>query len=308
MADAAGSDDQIALLVLDIDNTLFDWVRYYVNACGALLRHVEGLIKVPYLTLAGEARQVFESHGSIEYPFLVQELQSVIDHYGADIDRMLSEAVRPAREQFLKAAEPFLHPYPDVPATLAAFRKNHPKVPLVALTDAPRYVAMWKMNKLGLLDYFDAVYGLPDPRLPTSAEHGRVKVDPEILLKHLQQKNFGFKGKIRILPDDYEKPGTKGLKTVLMDFDMDEDAAHRRRVFWVGDNLRKDIGLGARLGVRTGWAEYGTKIDPELLKSLHEFSPMLNIHKNVALPLGGAQSPKPDHVFKAFSELLTQLA
>jgi phosphoglycolate phosphatase len=297
-------DPPFSLIVSDIDNTLFDWVQYYVHACGALLRHVEETINIPYAQLAVQARQVFETHGSIEYPFLVQELSSVISHYGGDIDRMLTEAVRPAREQFLNAAEPYLKPYDGVVATLVEVKKRFPRVPLVALTDAPRYVAMWKMNKLGLLDYFDAVYGLPDPRLPTSTEHGRVKVDPEILLKHLQQKNFGFKGKIRILPDDYEKPGTKGLKMVLIDFDMDEDASQRQRVLWIGDNLRKDVGLGIKLGVRTAWAEYGALVDPASLKSLHEFSPAVNIHKNVALPVEGAETPKPNHVLKAFADLL----
>ncbi|MGK3850798.1 hypothetical protein ABI057_15435, partial [Enterococcus faecium] len=89
---------------------------------------------------------------------------------------------------------------------------------------------------------FDAVYGLPDPRLPTHDKLGKVKVGSEILLKHLSQHNFAFAGKIRVLPDDYEKPGRRGLKTVLMDFDLDEaGAADRRQVVWVGDNRRKDV-------------------------------------------------------------------
>ncbi len=297
------SPPRTALLVTDIDNTLFDWVAYYVNAFTALLEKVGQLTNVPYATLAEESKQVFIAHGSIEYPFLAQELPAVIKHCGDDIDGMLNDVVRPARDEFLKAAEPFLRPYPAVIDSLKKFRQAMPGVPVVALTDAPRYVAMWKLNKLGLLDLFDAVYGLPDPRLPTSPSHGRVKVDPEILLKHLQQSNFGFKGKIRILPEDYEKPGTRGLKTVLMDYDMDEDAKHRSAVVWVGDNLRKDVGLGRRLGVRTAWASYGVASKP-LLERLAAFSPPLNIHKNVSLPADSPDSPKPDVVLNTFVDLL----
>ena len=293
----------VALLVTDIDNTLFDWVAYYVHAFSALLETVSGITGVPYAKLAEEAKHVFGTHGSIEYPFVAQELPSVVRHYGSDIDGMLAKCVRPGRDAFLAAGKPFLKAYDGVPATLAELRRRHPDVPLVALTDAPRYVAMWKLNKLGLLPHFDAVYGLADPRIPTSTEHGRVKVDPEILLKHLQQNNFGFPGKIRILPDDYEKPGTKGLKTVLMDYEMDEEPEVRRRVVWVGDNQRKDVGLGRRLGVRTVWAAYGRPA-PDLLTRLAAFSPPQNVHKNAAIADGDPAAPKPDETLETFADMI----
>ena len=158
--------NKINLFTTDIDNTLFDWVAYYVNSFGALLKSVEQTIGVPYQTLAAESKVVFEANGSIEFPFLIQELPSVIEYYGADIDGMLSQAVVPGRDAFLEVAESYFQPYESVPETLAEFRKTHPGVPMVALTDAPRYVAMWKMNKLGLLSYFDAIYDSQIPRFP----------------------------------------------------------------------------------------------------------------------------------------------
>ena len=191
---------------------------------------------------------------------------------------------------------------------LFEIKQNYPDLPIVALTDAPRYVAMWKLNKLGLLEFFDAVYGLADPRVPTCDINRRIKVDPEILLKHLQQSNFGFKGKIRILPDEYEKPGVRGLKTVLMDYEMDESADTRASVLWIGDNLRKDVGLGNRLGVVSAWARYGTLVDEAALSSLMLFSPPQNIHKNVFLNSNDPSAPKPNLVLDRFSDLLPVLA
>lgn len=288
---------------MDIDNTLFDWVRYYVTSFSAMLRKIEKEVGVPYDKLAEESKQVFINHGSIEYPFLAQELPSVADFFGEDIDGMLGNLVRPARDAFLLAAEGSLVPYDGVIETLLKIRSSHPKLPLVALTDAPRYVAMWKLNKLGLLNYFDAVYGLADPRLPTDPKLGRVKVDPDILLKHLRQNNFGFTGKIRILPDEYEKPGTRGLKTVMMDYEHDENTDLRQQVLWAGDNQRKDIGLGKRLGVKTAWASYG-RPDPVFLERLAAFSPPLNIHKNAALPSDEAKMVQPDLELKSFADVL----
>lgn len=301
------AETRFKLIVTDIDNTIFDWVRYYVHACDALFQKVSSIIQCPPEQLAKEAKAVFTEHGSIEYPFLIQELPSVIKYFGPDIEGMLQKAVRPGRDAFLLAAEEYLQPYVDVFETLTRIKSLYPDVPLVALTDAPRYVAMWKLNKLGLLSCFDAVYGLPDPRLPTSKEYNRVKVDPEILLKHLQQSNFGFEGRIRVLPDDYEKPGVKGLKTVLMDFDMDESADLRRSVMWVGDNLRKDVGLGKRLGVVTAWAKYGTHLDADIMRRLHAFSPDQNIHKNVNLTPASPEAPQADYVLETFAEILSAL-
>jgi FMN phosphatase YigB (HAD superfamily) len=299
--------DKTALLVSDVDNTVFDWVGYYTRAITALFETVARITKLPVPQLATEARDVFSRHGSIEYPFLIQELPSVEAWAKHDIDRLLREVVEPGRKAFLAEAERGLVPYVDVPETLKKLREKFPRTPLVALTDAPRYVAMWKLNKLGLLDSFDAVYGLPDPRIPTSTVHGRVKVDPEILLKHLQQSNFGFEGKIRILPEEYEKPGTRGLKTVLMDFDLDENPADRRRVVWVGDNLRKDVALGQKLGVRTVWARYGVVQDPELFKTLHTFSPVENIHKNASIDQSVSGAPQPDVTLECFADILDVL-
>lgn len=296
--------DDIKLFVTDIDNTIFDWVTYYVHAYMALLESVAEIIGCNTLDLAEESKKIFSTHGSIEYPFVVQELPSVNKKFGKDIKAMLETAVNPSREIFLDRAKEFLTPYKGVVETLANFKKNHPGVPIVALTDAPRYVAMWKLNKLGVLDFFDAVYGLADPKLPTDQEFGHIKVDQKILLKHLNRNDFGFKGKIRILPDEYEKPGTRGLKMVLMDYALDEDPVAKKHVVWIGDNLKKDIGLGNKLGVCSFWAQYGTELDKKHMETLKTFSPADNVQRNVNLSINDENAPQPYATLNQFSDIL----
>jgi FMN phosphatase YigB (HAD superfamily) len=282
-------------------------VEYYVTSFNALLDAVAEAIGSTRETLAGEAKEVFSVHGSIEYPFVTQELKSVNKYYAEDFDAMLKGAVCKGREAFNFAAKSVLHSYSDVNSTLSKIRQTYPNLPIVALTDAPRYVAMWKLNKLGILHFFDAVYGLADPRVPICMTTNRIKLDNEILVKHLQQINFGYTGKIRILPDDYEKPGIRGLKTVLMDYDLDDPVDRREKVLWIGDNLRKDVGLGNRLKLRSAWAEYGADLPASLLASLALFSPAQNIHKNVYLKASDSDAPRPDVVFQSFSDLLMEL-
>lgn len=294
------------LLVMDIDNTVFDWVYYYVNCLGAMLDTVGDIIGQDPVKLAGECKQIFTNEGSIEYPFVVQQLPSVQKHYGSDHKKMLREAVDPARVSFLSHSSKYLTPYSETIETMNLIKGAFPELKIAALTDAPRYVAMWKLNKLGLLHHFDSIYGLGDPRIPVSKDRKTVLVDEEILIKHLEGSNFEFEGAIRVLPDEYEKPGVRGLKTVLMDYGLDEDVSMRERVIWVGDNVKKDVGLGNEMGITTAWAKFGTGLPADLMARLKTFSPEVNVHKNVSVSTD-VEGYKPKFTLEKFSDLYNVL-
>lgn len=288
----------IKLIVTDIDNTLFDWVDYYANAIPPMLKEVESITKVPYAQLSKEASKVFTDH-SIEYPFVVQELPSVIEYCNHDVDRMLREVAEPSRAAFKDAAAPHLIPYKRVIYTLDILSKTCPNIPIVALTDAPRYIAMWKLNKLGILHYFDSVFGLEDPMLPID-KYDRVKVDSDVLMKHIKKHSFDFKGKVRILPDEYEKPGVKGFKSILVEYEIEDP----KQVLWIGDNVTKDVALGKKLGVVTAWAKYGATHSKKTLKSLQDFAPQDNLAKHSNMHVLEAESPQPDLILESFDEIL----
>lgn len=296
-------DSKFKLLVLDIDNTVFDWVYYYVNCLGAMLDKVSEITGVSSLQLATECKEVFTKEDTIEYPFVVQQLPSVLKYYSGDIEKMLSEAVDQARDIFLETSQNYLIPYEGVVETLNKIRSDYPNLKIAALTDAPRYVAMWKLNKLGILHDFDAIYGLGDPRIPVSKCRTKAIVSEEILIKHLEGSQFDFAGAVRVLPDEYEKPGKRGLKTVLMDYDLDEDKALWKEVLWVGDNVSKDVGLGNSMGITTAWAKYGTGLPKELMETLKTFSPDINVRKNVSVSTE-LDGYKPHFELRSFSDLI----
>jgi len=283
------------LLVLDIDNTIFDWVQYYIPAFEQQLRFVSNLTNIPYETLCSESKEVFEEHHSIEYPFVVQQLPSILSYYNNDINKMLNECVEPARQQFKAYAK--LKPYKGVATTLQALKEKDIKI--VALTDAPRYISMWRLQHLELLHYFDAIYGLQDPKLPIL--NNQPVVTNDILIKHLNRKSFGFLGKIRILPDEYEKPSVKGMKMILIDYEMDEKK-DRKHVIYVGDNLKKDIKLADALDITSVWFKPGTNVDASLYTTMQEFAPGKFIYRNVSEQ--ATETPKPDHIVNDFSEIL----
>jgi len=152
------------------------------------------------------------------------------------------------------------------------------------------------------LSFFDAIYGLGDPRIPVSDDKKRALVSEEILIKHLEGSQFEFAGAVRVLPDEYEKPGQRGLKTILMDYDLDEDKSLWDEVIWVGDNVGKDVGLGNSMGITTAWAKYGTGLPEDLMAKLKTFSPSINVRKNISVSVD-LEGYTPKYTLETFADL-----
>ncbi len=292
----------IELIVLDVDNTLFDWVNYYTPAMEGLLARVSEVTGIDVAQLTAEAKTVFSDLGSIEHPFLIQRLPSVLKHYDQDEQKILSEVVAPGRDAFLETASKYLSAYPTVIEGLEAL-KNKIGAPVVALTDAPRYVAMWKMNKLNMLSYFDSVYGLADPTPPKTKCGNKLLVDTEIAKKHLTGYSFGFKGHFRVLPNHFEKPNPEGFKMILDQYKVKDP----KNVVWVGDNLKKDMLLGNKLGVQSFWAKYGVLEDAGLYARLAKFSPEENIAKHSSTDTVYSKADLKYKTLNRFVELMDYL-
>lgn len=245
----------IKLVVIDVDFTCWNWAPYLFYSTQAMLKKVSQITGISVDNLKKEAKEVFYEHGTLEYPFLIQSLPSVKKCYaGVSFEHFLEGCLHPAMNCFKEFAKDYFRCFPTVPETL---REIHSMgIPIAVLTDAPRYVVLWRLKKLGLLDYLDSVWGLEDPRLPVCEETGKVLVSPETLHKHNRKDFCGFRGHTEILPADYEKPDKRGLSRVLLHYDLLQEP---HSVLWVGDNPIKDVAVGKAVGVCTIWAEYGVR-------------------------------------------------
>ena len=274
------------LLVSDIDNTLFNWVQYYSKSFSAMLDKLSVLTEISAQELAQQCSCVFKKYGSIEYPFVLQELAVVQARYGGDFNQILKEIIEPCRKAFMDIAIHYLVPYEEVISCLNDLKKQDVKI--VALTDSPTYLALWKLNKLGILNFFDGVYGLENPKLPIY--RGKPWVSEKILLRYLDKNTFAYEGRVRELSEEYEKPTTKGLQTVLMDFDIDYRDLKEKSVVWLGDNLCKDIPMGNKLSIKTVWARYGIKFSQDDYQRINTLSEPERVAKNMSPSHGSLKS------------------
>lgn len=288
------------LIVCDLDSTLFSWFEYFSFATKKSIETAASITGIPYKQLCEEYKQILDRDDAIEHPFVIQQLPSILAYYNNDFSKILSECSEPAREQFKLTAYPYLKPYPSVLKTLQNLKDNYPNTKLAILTDAPLALGLYRLNKLGILHYFDGVYGLESPKLPIV--NGEIPVTKDILFKHLDGWKYGFIGECRELPNKYRKPNVKGFKHILLDFNI--DSFSKTDIFFVGDNVYKDIKLANDMNIASCLALYGLKIDPTSIDVLREFVPERFIHKGIVLE---GDYPQPTHKLDHFSDVLTHL-
>ncbi len=238
------------LLVCDLDNTLYDWVGYFVPSFKAMVDAAVETMGCDREKLLDDLRTVHQKHHDSEHPFALLETATVRERY-ADLSlRDTAKALDPAFHAFNSMRKRTLQLNPGVREGLAAIEKMGTAI--VAHTESKLYGAYDRLERLKILPRFRTIYCRersasvhPDPdlstawlkRIPmqqiTELAHDQAKPDPDVLLE------ICFKE--RVSPDD---------------------------TAYVGDSVARDMLMAKRAGVFSIWAEYGTHHDPRLYADL----------------------------------------
>ncbi len=300
---------KIKLVVLDVDFTILNWVEWWYHCHSALFEKLHEVTGIERGVLYAEAREVFAQHGSLEHPFLIQSLRSVREYYfGSGLDVFCEKCLRPVTKYAKEKGNPYLTPFSGVIDTLEKIKARG--IPIAVLTDAPRYVGLWRLSKMGVLPYLDGVWGLPDPLLPICEATEKTLVLPETLHKNLKKDLCKFKGHTAEISAQYEKPDPRGLQSVLVHFGLIYEP---ESVVFVGDNPGKDIKSGQSVGVLPVWAKYGIDARDEFRKDTEKFSfyqkftNQSNERKNSCTEKPSPDK-KPDYPISEFSEILRFLS
>lgn len=234
------------VLLLDIDNTLYDWPAFFAPSFRAMLHVISRNLGIPEETLYSECKDVFSRMRSLEYAFLIQELPSVRD---LDTDRV-RRLIELGRGAFKRVQKVRLQPYPGVSETLQWFDQQ--QVPVVGVTNSPMYRAQQRLSELHLDTLFSGLVAwegfegnAADPRTEGFVTRGRERQRSRIQRRVL-------------VPEADCKPNPRHYAIALESFSSDP------KVAWaVGDSLAKDLAPAADLGIHTVWARYGSGYDPD---------------------------------------------
>lgn len=284
----------IRLVVTDMDNTLYSWIDYVVPAVEAMVDAVVRATSLPRLRVVQALKAVYTKYESNEYPFALQE--SVLFDEFPDFGSFDKLVIDPARAAFSEARRKYLKPYKGVTETLSALKER--KVPVVALTDAPRNPAEQRVRRLGFDVLLTSMYTMPGFTFPAGPD-GAALVAPDILQKEVKG---AYKPACPVieLPRDWEKPNPAGLEKILRTYGVQPS-----EVLVVGDSVKKDIAIAQELGCHDAWAEYGTYVPGEYRERLDIVSSNAITRRHAASVFeSGSQAVKPTRSLSSYAQVL----
>jgi len=285
----------IRLVVTDMDNTLYSWVNYIVPAVEAMVEAVCRATGFPKIKVVQSLKRVYEKHESNEYPYALQE-SSLFEEF-PDFGSFDKLVILPAQMAFSQARRRYLQTFPQVIETLAALRER--KVPVVALTDAPRNPAEQRVRQLKLDEHFAALYTLPAFEFP-STKQGTPLVS-KVIVEKRERGEYEAKCPVYELPRDYEKPNEAGILRICRDMGVSPSEC-----LVIGDSLHKDIAVAKKVGAVDAWAEYGTYYSREYRERLDIVSADAVTRRHAASVLEGeTHAPRSaTHHLSNFSQIL----
>jgi phosphoglycolate phosphatase len=245
------------VLLLDLDNTLYDWVAFYAGSLWAMISALSERLGIDTEELTDQFRHLYEREGSVEYAFVVQQLDATREMPSEDVEELIDLA----QQTFALARRRFLRPYAGVPETLEAAKGAG--IAVVGVTNAPLFQAHRRLCQLGLLEYFDALaawegFHIPadDPYLDTIRRRSaRGEYEPRIPYVN------GFERQAL-------KPGSAMFKWALAKL-----GAPAQRSLAVGDSIEKDLAPAQALGAAGAWCAYGASPAPADFETLLKVTP-----------------------------------
>lgn len=227
---------KIDSLILDMDNTLYDWVAFFVPALYRMAEVAGTLLHVPTELVLQELRKVHRKYGNTEHPFALLETGLVQSAFPQATRKETHDALQPAFHAFNRERAAHLRLYPEVASTLAVVRAAGCRV--FGHTEATVVNIEYRLLKLEIADFFDGVFASEWNGLSHPDRSGA-------------SKRFGQR--VRVLPTTARKPNPEALRVLL-----DEIHAVPERTLYVGDSLSRDVQMANQVGVLAAWAEYGS--------------------------------------------------
>jgi phosphoglycolate phosphatase len=228
------------LLICDLDNTLYDWVHYFVSSFYAMVDSVCAVTGCDRNVLLDDFRAVHQLHGDSEYPFSLLETDTVRQLFPHRSRAEAAEKLDAAFHAFNTARKSTLQLYPGVREGLDGLEAAG--ISLVAHTESNLLAVVDRLSRLDLTRYFSRIYC----RERASSEHPKIEVGQRWLDSFPMHK-------VRELSHHQRKPNPDVLLEICAD-----EGANVGETAYVGDSLARDIAMAKKVGAFAVWAKYGS--------------------------------------------------
>jgi len=238
----------IKLLILDLDNTLYDWIGFFVPAFYRMIDVAVEILQVDRETLLTDIRVIHQKYGNSEQPFALLETDSVKNRFPGKSRAELAKLLDPALHEFNRERKKLLKLYPGVLETLQYITGRGSTI--VAYTEAVVNNSMFRIERLGLRQYISRLY----------APESNGLAHPENKDMYGDEAKNGF---LRLLSKEHRKPNPQVLENIFGEFSLSPG-----QVLYIGDSITKDISMAKRAGAWAAWSKYGTFYDKKLWEKL----------------------------------------
>src|SRR6266852_8549532 len=186
----------IRVVITDLDNTLYNWVDYYVPSFLAMVDELSRITRIDVETLKASFKRVHERYRTTEYSFAIQELDILKKMNngltGRDVNEIFGSAIR----QFRETRKRTLHLYDSVATTLRTLHDRGKRI--AAVTESLEFHACYRLKQLAIDQFFDALVAPPDHGFPGGTT-------PEDV-RYFSSDNYDCRVPMRIRPMAKRKP------------------------------------------------------------------------------------------------------
>jgi FMN phosphatase YigB (HAD superfamily) len=243
----------IQLLVCDLDDTLYDWVHYFVTSFYAMVEKVVEITGADREVLLDDFRHVHIAHHDSEHPFSLLETRYVRERF-ANLSRAeLYRKLDPAFHAFNSHRLQTLKLHEGVRDGLEVLHRSN--IRLVAHTESKLFGVADRLGRLGLAPYFSRIYCRERPATVHPVE--------EIGRTWLSQ--FAL-GSVIELPRHQRKPDAAILRELCA-----AEGVSPQQSAYVGDSLARDMLMAKEAGLFAIWAKYGC------VQSAHDYASLVRI-------------------------------
>jgi len=284
-------EKSIKLVVCDLDNTLYDWVGYFVPALYALVERAANILDVKQDVLLEDLKKVHQKHHDSEHPFALIETDIVQSRFKNFDRKQLFETFDEAFYAFNSIRKSNLNVYSGVYSTLDKLIREN--VCIIAHTESKLHSVVDRLTRLELTDYFSSIYC-----------RERSSVSHPIPDYEWRSYNEFPMGKIFELSKHQRKPNVSVLKEICsrQGFELKETA-------YVGDSISRDILMANEADVFSIWAKYGASHREGVYEKLVRVSHWTedDVMREIELKKRAA-SVRPDFIAeRSFEEILEAL-
>lgn len=218
------------LLITDLDDTLYDWIGFFIPSFYAMVDKVSSITGLPKQELLKEYKKLHQFYGSVEYPFVTLKLPSIINKYADKSESEIKDYLEEAFHKFNSVRKQKLRLYDGVKDTLKKLHQSG--ITIIGYTESSQENGFFRLERLGIAQYFKHVYAFDsryESKYPISEKVKLLntkKPDKEVLLNICKCENCPIDEAIYVgdsLTKDIYMAGLAGITSVLIKNPKDEN-------------------------------------------------------------------------------------